>query len=144
MNPTENDLLASISKLRLIHRFTDINVNEINPDQSLLKPKWTWTTPFTKNKEFENLIRNLSTISFYNAYKQDNIKNLHEGLNELISLTISVKIIIQKADIGSIATILTPEFYWNMCKKHLSVTVYYEKETCNPTMILQESVDDFI
>lgn len=104
-------MLASISKLRLIHRFTDINVNEINPDQSLLKSKWTWTTPFTKNKEFENLIRNLSTISFYNVYKQDNIKNQHEDSNELISLTISVKIIIQKADRGSIATILTPEFH---------------------------------
>ena len=104
-------MLASISKLRLIHRFTDINVNEINPDQLLLKPKWNWTTPFTKNKEFENLIRNLSTISFYNVYKQDNIKNLHEDLNELISLTISVKIITQKADRGSIAIILTPEFH---------------------------------
>ena len=39
---------------------------------------------------------------------------------------------------------MSPEIYWNTCKKHLSVTVYYEKVMCNTRMILQEKVDDFI
>ena len=37
-------------KLRLIYHFTDINVYEINPDQSLLKLKTTWTTHSLKTK----------------------------------------------------------------------------------------------
>ena len=52
----ENYLFAFIRKLRLIYHLIDINENEINPDESLLKPKSTWTPPPTKYKEFENLI----------------------------------------------------------------------------------------
>lgn len=39
----------------MINHVTDINENDVNTDQFLLKPSWTWTPPFTKNKEFENL-----------------------------------------------------------------------------------------
>ena len=39
LNTMENDLFACIRKLRLIYHFIDINENEINPDQSLLKLK---------------------------------------------------------------------------------------------------------
>ena len=123
----ENDLFAFIHELHLIYHFTDINENEINPDQFLLKAKSTWTSPFIKNKEFENLIRNLSDISFYNAYKQGNIKkNLHKYLNDLISLTTSMKRIIKEVDEGSIVTIMPPYFYRNMCKKHFIVIVLQE------------------
>ena len=58
----ENDLFAFIRKLCLIYHFTDVNENEINPDQFLLKPKSSWTPPFTRNKEFEDLSRNFSNI----------------------------------------------------------------------------------
>ena len=30
-------------------------------------------------------------------------------------------------DILRVFQIMYPEFYWNMCKKHLSITEYYEK-----------------
>ena len=82
-----------------------------NSDQSLLKPKSTWAPPFTKNKELEDLTRNLTNISFYNAHEQDNMKNLHIDLNDLISLTTSMKMIIKKDEKGSIVTIMSPEFY---------------------------------
>ena len=49
-----------------------------------------------------------------------------------------------KAVKGSIVTIMSPEYYWNICKKHLSITEYYEKVMYNPKAILQEKVDDFI
>ena len=62
LNIMENGLLAFICKLGLIY----INENEITPDHSLLNQKSTWTSPFTKNKEFENLMRNLSNILFKN------------------------------------------------------------------------------
>ena len=38
---------------------------------------------------------------------------------------------------------MSPEFYWNMSKKHLSITEYYEQVMYNPKTILQEKVDDF-
>ena len=88
---------AFIHKLLLIYHFTDINENEINPDQSFLKRNSTGT-PFTKNKELKNLIRNLSNISFYNTHKQDNIINLRKDLNDFLSLTTSTKIIIKEAE----------------------------------------------
>ena len=94
----ENDLFAFICKLHLIYHFTDINKNEINPDQFFLKPKSTGTPPLTKNRELENLIRNLSNISFYNVHMQDFIINLHKDLSDLISLTTSMKINIKKAE----------------------------------------------
>ena len=50
-----NNLFAFICKLCLINHVTDINENDVNTDQFLLKPSWTWAPPFTKNKEFENL-----------------------------------------------------------------------------------------
>ena len=56
----EDDLFPFIHRLH----FNDINENETNPDQSLLKPKSTWTVPFTKNKEFENLSETYPILHF--------------------------------------------------------------------------------
>ena len=55
-----------------------------------------------------------------------------------------MKIIIRKGGKGSIVTIMSPEFYLNMCNEHFSITEYYEKVIYNPKTILQEKVDDFI
>ena len=55
-----------------------------------------------------------------------------------------MKIIKKKTDKGNIVTIMSPEFYWNMCKNCLRVTEYCEKVMYNPKKILQEKVDDFI
>ena len=55
-----------------------------------------------------------------------------------------MKKIIKKADKGSITTLMSPGFYWEMSKKHLSISEYYEKVTYNPKRILQEKVDDFV
>ena len=127
-----------IHQLRLLYHFTNIVENEINPDQSLLKQKLTWTPLFNKHKEFGNQIRITSNILFYNAYKQDNIKSLHKYLNELILLTTIIEIIKEKADKRGIVTIMSSEVYWNACQKHPSITEYYEKVMWNPKTILQE------
>ena len=106
-----------IRKLRLIHNFRN-NDNEesiINRSVHLLNEKSSWTPPFTKNKEFEDLKRILANITFYNKKNEDNIRNLRRDLDELISLTSNMKIVIKKADKGSIITIMSPESYWNMC-----------------------------
>ena len=76
----ENGLLAFICKLGLIYYFININENEITPDHSLLNQRSTWTPPFTKNKEFENLMRNLSNILFQNYYRPVEMKKILAGL----------------------------------------------------------------
>lgn len=101
-----------IRKLRLIYNFrSDINEGHENRSVPLLNAKSSWTPKFTKNKEFEDLARNLANITFYNKYNEDNIQNLRKDLNELISLTTNMKIVLKKADKGSIITIMSPEFY---------------------------------
>ena len=102
-----------IRKLRLIHNFRN-NDNEesiVNRPVHLLNAKSSWTPPFTKNKEFEDLTRILANITFYNKKNEDNIRNLRKDLDELISLTSNMKIVIKKADKGSIITSMSPESY---------------------------------
>ena len=55
-----------------------------------------------------------------------------------------MKILKKKTDKGNIVTIMSPKFYWNMCKNYLRVMEYCEKVMYNPKKILQEKVDDFI
>lgn len=55
-----------------------------------------------------------------------------------------MKIITKKAEKGSIVTIMSQKFYWDMCKKHLNITEFYENVMFNTKTILEEKVDDFI
>ena len=52
-----------------------------------------------------------------------------------------MKIVIKK---GSFVTIMSPEFYWNIGRKHLSIKEYCAKVMYDPKTILQEKVNDFI
>ena len=104
-----------------VYNFRNQNDEEYNNrTTSLLNAKSIWTPQFTKNKEFEDLARNLANMTFYNKNNNDNIRNLRKDLTELISLTYHTKIIIKKTDKGSIITIMSRENYWNMCQKHLA------------------------
>ena len=47
-------------------------------------------------------------------------------MNSLIKRTIENEIVIKPADKGSIITIMSPEFYLNMCDSHLRNEEYYE------------------
>ena len=47
-------------------------------------------------------------------------------MNSLIKRTIENEIVIKPADKGSIITVMSPEFYLNMCDSHLRNEEYYE------------------
>ena len=49
----------------------------------------------------------------------NNISSLRNGLNSLIKRTTKNEIVIKPADKGSIITVMSPEFYLNMCESHL-------------------------
>ena len=56
----------------------------------------------------------------------DNISSLRNGLNSLIKRTTENEIAIKPADKGSIITVMSPEFYFNICESHLRNEEYYE------------------
>ena len=47
-------------------------------------------------------------------------------MNSLIKRTIENEIVIKPADKGSITTVMSPEFYLDMCESHLRNEEYYE------------------
>ena len=55
----------------------------------------------------------------------DNILNLRDRLNSLMTKIRSNEIIIKPADKGSIAVVMTPEYYWTMRQSHLNNKKYY-------------------
>ena len=56
----------------------------------------------------------------------DNISSLRNGLNSLIKRTTENETVIKPADKVSIITVMSREFYLNMCKTHLQNEEYYE------------------
>ena len=56
----------------------------------------------------------------------DNISSLRNGLNSLIKRSTENKIVIKPADKGSIITVMSPEFYLNVCESHLRNEEYCE------------------
>ena len=55
-----------------------------------------------------------------------NVSSFRNGLNSLIKRTTENEIVIKPADKGSIITVMSPEFYLNMCESHLRNEEYYE------------------
>ena len=128
-------------RLRLIYNFRDKQSTEKN--ESLIKLKSNWSPYLTGNTEFENIIRSLTNILFTYKPVEDNLKGLRDDLDDLVYATQTGKIVIKKADKGSIITIMSPTCYWYMCLNHLNNTEYYEKVTNDPSLLLQGKVNDF-
>ena len=55
----------------------------------------------------------------------DNIPNLRDGLNSLMTKIRSKKIMIKPADKRSIVAVMSSEYYWTMCQSHLSNEQYH-------------------
>ena len=69
------------------------------------------------------------TLRVYSIYKiketeikmkntTNNISSLRNGLNSFIKRTTANEIVIKPADNGPIITVMSPEFYWNICELH--------------------------
>ena len=89
-------------------------------NESLTELKLNWSSYLTDNTEFENIIRTLTNISFTYKPVEDNLKGLRDDLDDLVYATQTGKTVIKKANKGSIITIMSPPFYWDMCLNHLN------------------------
>ena len=118
----EADSFDFIRKLRLTYHFR----NSIYHDESIVKPTSTFTPKPNKNQELEKICKTLMETEIKMKKTTDNISSLKNGLNSLIKITTENEIVIKPADKGSIITVMSPEFYLNMCDSHLQNEEYYE------------------
>ena len=111
-----------IRKLRLTYHFR----NSIYHDESIVKPTSTFTPKPNENQELEKICKTLMETEIKIEKTTDNISSLRNGLNSLIRRTTENETVIKPADKGSIITVISPEFYLNMCESHLRNEEYYE------------------
>ena len=107
----ETDIYYLIKKLRLTHHFRDSTCE----GKSIVKNESTFTPKNNENQELETICKNLSEIKIYIKRTSDNIPNLRDGLNSLMTKIRSNEIIIKPANKGSIVVLMSSDYYWIMC-----------------------------
>ena len=118
----EADIFDFIRKLRLTYHFR----NSIYHHESIVKPTSTFTPKPNENQELEKICKTLMENEIKMKKTTDNISSLRNGLNSLIKRTTENEIVIKPADKGSVITVMSPEFYLDMCESHLRNEEYYE------------------
>ena len=118
----EADIFDFIRKLRLTYHFC----NSTYHDESIVKPTSTFPPKPNENQELEKICKTLMETEIKMKKTTDNISSLRNGLNSLMKRTTENEIVIKPADKGSIITVMSPEFYLNMCESHLRNEEYYE------------------
>ena len=111
----ETDIYNFIRKLCLTYHFRDSPYE----DKLIVKNASTFTSNINENQELESISKNLSESEINVKTTSDNIPNLRDWLDSLITKIRSNKIIIKPADKGSIVVVMMPKYYWAMCQSHL-------------------------
>ena len=78
-----------------------------------------------KNAVLENIYKELEHIKISLFKTKGNLHTLRKGINSLIRRTGNKEIIIKLAAKGSVIVIMPPDYFWNICKSHISDTAYY-------------------
>ena len=111
-------------------------------DKSALKNEYAFTPKNNENQELEAICKILSETKINIKSISDNIPNLRDELNSLMTKIRSNEIIINPADKGSIVVVISSEYYyWTMCQSHLNNEQYYRClfET-DPSLIVDEKI----
>ena len=110
-------------------------------DKSLVKNESTFTPKNHENQELETICKNLSETKINIKRISDNIPNLRDGLNSLMTKIRLHEIIIKPANKGSIVVVTTPEYYWTMWQSHLNNEQYYRCLLENdPSLIVNKKI----
>ena len=105
-------------KLHLTYHFYDPTYE----DKSIVKNEYTFTPKNNENQELETICKNLSETKINIKRISDNIPNLRDGLNSLMTKIRSNEII-KPADKGSVV-VMSSEYYWILCQSHLNNEQY--------------------
>ena len=135
----EKDIFEFTRKLRLIYHFRNDNY----VDESVIKKKSTYTPRRKENTELDKICDRLDGSPIKVKKSMDNLGSLKSALVSIKNKINSGQIIIKPADKGSIVVVLSPERYWDMCKRHLDDSSYYSRVDADPSNIVQEQVRSF-
>ena len=131
----ETDIYHFIRKLCLTYHFCDSTYE----GKSIVKNESIFTPKYNENQELEAICKNLSETKINIKRISDNIPNLRDGLNSLMTKIRSNEILIKPADKGSIVVVMSSEYYWAMCQSHLNNEQYcrclFEND---PSLIINE------
>ena len=83
-------------------------------DKSIVKNESTFTPKNNENQELEAICKNLSETKIYIKWISDNIPNLSDGFNSLMTKIRPNEIIIKPADKGSIVVVMSSNAYLKM------------------------------
>ena len=127
-------------RLRLIYHFRDDN----NKDESLIRMKSSFCPNRHDNEELEAICNSIKLSSIKISKPRDNIGGLRTALDSLMRKTSSNQLVIKPADKGSIIVVMSPQFYWDMCWKHLNNPTFYEEVPNDPSNIIMEKLNSFL
>ena len=71
-----------------------------------------------ESRELEAICKNLPETKINIKRIPDNIPNIRDILNSLMTKIRSNEILIKPADKGSIVVVMSSEYYWAMCQSH--------------------------
>ena len=136
----ERDMYEFTRKLRLIYHFR----NDTSTDESVLRPKSIYCPGRGENDELEKICSSIEHSSILERKVKDNIdEQLRSALDKLSRKIQRNEIVIKPADKGSIIVVMSPEFYWDMCLKHLDNPVFYRKVPTDPSNIVLGRISEF-
>ena len=110
-------------------------------DKSIVKKEYAFTPKTSENQELEAICKILSETKINIKSISDNIPNLGDELNSLMTKIRSNEITINPVDKGSIVVMLFEYYYWKMCQSHWNNEQCYRClfET-DPSLIVDEKI----
>ena len=135
----ERDIAQFSRKLRLAYHFR----NNKYTDNSIIKLNSTFCPNRNENAELEQICSNIEKTKIRIIKTKDNIGSSRTALDRLIERVRCGEIVIKPADKGAITVVMDPDFYLDMCLKHLDDTNYYTKTVGDPSDLVRCRVIDF-
>ena len=123
----------------MIYHFRDSTYQ----DKSVVKNESKFTPKYNENRELEAISKYLSETKINIKRTSNNIPNLRDGLNSLMTKIGSNEIIMKPADKVSIVVFMSSEYYWAICQSHLNNEQYYRClfENHSSLMVNEKTID---
>ena len=135
----ERDIAHFTRKLRLAYHFRDSSYT----DNSILKLKSSFCPKRNEHPELEDVCFRIERMKVKVLRSKDNLGSTRPALERLIERVNSGEIVIKPADKGAITVVMDPDYYLDMCLRHLDDNNYYTKIMEDPSNLIHTRVIDF-
>ena len=135
----ERDIAYFTRKLRLAYHFRDSSYT----DNSIIKLKSAFCPKRNQHPELEDVCFSIERMPIKVLRTKDNLASARPALERLINRVKRGEIVIKPADKGAITVVMNPDFYLDMCLRHLDDVNYYTKLMEDPSDLVHSRVTDF-